>query len=347
VKITTRELAEKLGGTLVGDGDVVIEGVAGLEDARPGDLTFATRAEHAGPLRASRAAAVLVGSVLEDAELPLPRIVLADPDRAMSEAAALFLPPPFDLPEGIDPRACVAASAVLGPDVGVGPLAVIGEGVRIGARTRIGAGAYVGAETSVGEDCRVHPNATVRERVRIGNRVLLHSGCVIGDDGFGYRVSKTGAEKIPQLGTVVLEDDVEIGANATVDRARFHETRIGRGTKIDNLVMVAHHVVVGEGSILVAQSGIAGSTRLGSGVQLGAQGGIAGHLRIGDGVRLSAKSGVMTDLPAGVEMLGTPARTRRETAEFLTVHKKARRLEKEIRSLRELVERVAKDATND
>lgn len=325
----------------------MLQGVAGLEDAGPGDLTFAMRAEHAERLRATRASAALVGDALAHEDLAIPRIVHEDPDRAMSAATALLVPPLPGLPEGVDPRACVAASATLGEGVGVGPLAVVGERVCVGTGTRIGAGSYVGAETVIGRDCQIHPHVTVRERIRIGDRVILHSGCVIGDDGFGYRFTASGIEKIPQLGTVILEDDVEIGANTTVDRARFDQTRIGKGTKIDNLVMVAHNVVVGEGSILVAQAGIAGSTRLGKGVQLGAQGGIAGHLHVGDGVRLSAKSGVMTDLPAGVVMFGTPARTRRETAEFHTVHKKARRLERELRDLRKLVERVAKNAAND
>jgi len=271
---TLRELADLVGGRLEGDPAREVTGVASLADAGPTDVAFVA--------------------------LPRYREAAAD------SSAGCLVPLPTPKAE-VHPKAAVAPSAVLGRDVHVGACAVVGEAARIGDRTRIRAGAVVADEAVLGKDCDVHAGAVIRERCRLGDRVIVHAGSVIGSDGFGYLPGETGPEKIPQLGTVEIGDDAEIGAGVTVDRARFGATRIGRKVKIDNLVQIAHNVEIGEGTVIVAQVAIAGSTRIGRGCQIAGQAAIDGHLTIGDGARVAAKAGVTKDVPPGTDVSGYPA----------------------------------------
>ena len=316
--LTTGELAAKLGAALEGDPNAVVRGVADLRAARAEHLSFAVKPRYLSAVAASAAAAVIVP---RDAAIAAPKPALlrvADPDAAFAAACALFAPKPVELPRGVHPQALVSPQAKLGPDVSVGAFAVVEAGAELGAGTTLYPQTYVGHEAKLGRDCLLYPFASVRERCALGDRVILHNGAVIGSDGFGYAVDAQGVRtKIPQTGIVVLEDDVEIGANATVDRARFGETRIGKGTKVDNLVMIAHNCVIGEHSVLCSQVGLAGTTTLGKHVICAGQAGLAGHLTVGDGAVIGAQAGVPSDLPGGQMYLGAPAVPRLEFGKSL------------------------------
>src|SRR5213593_3732962 len=281
------QIARALGGELRGDGGVEIVDVAPIEDAAPGTLTFLADRRLAARLTTTRAAAALLPRDAPEVSLPSVRVV--HPYLAFVAAVELLHPlPPRPAPR-IDPTAVIAASARLGPGALVGPHVVVGE------------------RTAIGRDATLHANVTIYDDVAIGDGVVLHAGAVIGSDGFGYLPLPEGIRKIPQIGTVVLEDDVEVGANATVDRAALGATVVGRGTKIDNLVTVAHGCRIGPECLLAAQAGLAGSTTLGTRVMLGGQVGLAGHQTVGDGAQVAAKSGVHGDVPAGAVYGGYPA----------------------------------------
>lgn len=298
---TIAELAQRLGGTAEGDPAAVLTGVAGIAEAGPGDLTFL---EQARLLPA--AAAGSAGAVLLPAGLALPGrnlIRVANPRLAFAAALALFHP--RRRPEaGVHPTAVVAPGAEIDPSATVGPLCFVGAGARIGARAELGPQVHVGAGALIGEDALLHPGAIVLERVRLGARVILHAGAVIGADGFGYVFEGGAHRKIPQVGTVEIGDDVEVGAGTTIDRATVGVTRIGRGTKIDNLVQVGHNTAVGEHVILVAQVGIAGSSRIGAGAVLGGQAGVGDHVEIGAGARVVGQSGVFRRIEPGATVSG-------------------------------------------
>lgn len=305
-----RELAQKLGGRSVeGDATLRIEGVSSLEAGGPGHIGFVRSAAFAEALARSSVAAVIApeGMAVEG------RPVLRSPNPSLDFArTCALLHPGTSAPPGVHPRAHVEPDAAVDATASVGPLAVVGAGSRIGARTVLGAGVVVGAEVEIGPDCILHAGALVREGTRIGARVILQPGCIIGADGFGYEPDEQGRfEKVPQIGTVVLEDDVEIGAGTTVDRARMGETRIARGVKVDNLVQIAHNVEIGEDSVVLAQSGVAGSARLGRRVMLMAQSGVAGHVELGDDVFVGARGGVIGHVTAGARFFGFPAREAR------------------------------------
>jgi UDP-3-O-[3-hydroxymyristoyl] glucosamine N-acyltransferase len=304
---TIRELAEILGSSVPGGADTAITGVAGLRDAMPGDASFLADARYASLMKTTRASAVIVPDAFRG-ESGAVLLRVADPSAAFQRVVRLFCHPPAPHPEGIHPTAVIAPDAVLADGVGVGPHAVIESGARVGARSRLWAGCHLGADSTLGEDCILYPHVSVREHCRIGNRVILHNGVVIGGDGFGYTVDAEGIRtKIPQLGAVDIGDDTEIGCNSTVDRARFGLTRIGRGVKIDNLVHVAHNVVIGDHAVLIAQVGIAGSTVIGEKVILGGKSAAVGHVTIGDGALVAARSVVTKDIPPGMHVAGFPA----------------------------------------
>jgi UDP-3-O-[3-hydroxymyristoyl] glucosamine N-acyltransferase len=309
---TLAELAARVGGEAVGGGDLRLEGVAALETAGPAHVSFFSNRKYRQAFEASRAGAVVV----EPEEHVAPgRAVLRVRNAylAFARITTLFHPPPAALPE-VAPSAVVHPSACVHPSAQVMPLASVGAGAEIGARTILSPGVQIGEGARVGEDCLLHPNAVIREHCVLGDRVIVQPGVVVGSDGFGFAFDPEGEGKgprhykFPQVGIVVVEDDVEIGAGTCVDRAALGVTRIGRGTKIDNLVQIAHNVEIGPLSLLVSQSGIAGSSKLGMGVVVAGQVGIIGHLTIGDGVRIGAQSGVMTDLEPGATVSGSPAR---------------------------------------
>jgi UDP-3-O-[3-hydroxymyristoyl] glucosamine N-acyltransferase len=332
--LTTGELAEKLGATLEGDSAAVLKGVADLQTAKDGQVSFAESRRYLSQVAASPATAVIVSM---DAELESPHPVLlrvADVGVAFAAACALFAPPVVEMPRGVHPQACVSPDAKLGENVSVGAFAVVEAGAEIGAGSTLFPQTYVGHEARLGADCLLYPFAIVRDRCVLGNRVILYSGAVIGSDGFGYTVDDKGVRtKIPQTGIVVLEDDVEVGANAAIDRARFGETRIGTGTKVDNLVMIAHNCLIGDHSVLCSQVGLAGTTTLGKHVICAGQAGLAGHLKVGDGAVIGAQAGVPSDLPGGQMYLGAPAVPRMEFGKSIAHVASLPKLKQKLKSL--------------
>jgi len=298
------DVARLVGGELRGDAALEIDRVAALEDAGPGALTFYADTRHAALLASTTASAVLVGA---DAP-PVPCATIVVPHAYVAFVRVVeALHPPRRPAAGTHPTAVIASNATIAPGAAIGPWVVVGERVRIGRDAALHAGVVIYDDVTIGDGFTAHAHAVVREGCRIGSRVVLHVGAVVGSDGFGYLPLPDGPKPIPQIGGVVLEDDVEIGANATVDRAALGDTVIQRGVKIDNLVMVAHGCRVGAGSLLAAQVGLAGGTVVGRGVMLGGQVGSAGHLTIGDGARVAAKSGISSDLGAGGTYGGIPA----------------------------------------
>lgn len=310
--MTLGEVAAQTGGWVAPEAAAhVISGLASLDDANPGDLAFFGNPKYLKAVRKSRATAVLVPHGFGE-EVPAIRIWVDDPGAAFAKLLPAFVPPVVTFAPGVHPTAVVAPEATLGEGVHVGPYAVIEPDAIIGARSHVSAHTYIGHGARVGEDCHIYPNVTIRERCTLANRVTLHSGVVIGADGFGYEFRDGAHQKIPQTGIVVIEDDVEIGANSTVDRARFGRTWIRKGTKIDNLVQIGHNVTIGENCILCAQVGISGSTRLGNFVTLAGKVGLGGHIELGDGVIFGAMSAIAKDVPAKSIMFGAPARPIRE-----------------------------------
>jgi UDP-3-O-[3-hydroxymyristoyl] glucosamine N-acyltransferase len=304
-QFTLGAVAAALGATLDGDPTRVVTGVAALEAAGAMDVSFLIDPRYRDAARATQAAALLVPL---DAESPGPALLrVKQPQQALIQLLHLFHPRPPSAP-GVHPAAIVAAGARLDPSASIGALAVVEQGATIGPDVRIHPLAYVGPDVEIGEGSEVHARVVLGARVRLGRRVIVHPGAVIGSDGFGYAFDGRAHQKIPQVGTVVIEDDVEIGANTTIDRAMLGVTIVRRGAKIDNLVQIGHNVEVGAHAILVAQVGISGSCRLGDGVVLGGQVGVADHVTIGAGAMIGAQSGVPSDVDPGAKLLGTPPR---------------------------------------
>jgi len=305
--LTVADLAARLGGVCEGDATPIIRGVAGIRDAQPGEVAFVANLRYAADVATTRASAVIVATAW-DRPSQAALIRVENPDAAFAQAALMFAPPPVERIPGVHPTAVVAPDAVLGADVTIGPQVVVEPGARIGDRSVLTAQVYVGHDVSIGADCLLYPHVSIRERCRVGDRVILHNGTVIGSDGFGYTVDDKGVRtKIPQIGIVVIGDDAELGANVTVDRARFGKTVIGNGVKVDNLVQIAHNVVIGDHAVLVAQVGVAGSSTIGPHVVLAGQVGVSGHLEIGAGAIVGAQSGISKSVAPGAMMFGTPA----------------------------------------
>ncbi len=301
------DIARLVGGRLAGDGSLDIQDVAEYERASPKELSYADSAKR---LRTPSAAGALI--VPQGLEVDRPHVVAENP-RLSFARAVLLLRPPATPQAGVSAKASVSDAARLGRDVYVGPFASIAAGVAVGDGSRIGAGAHVGENVRIGSGCVIHPNCVLYAGAEIGSRVILHAGVVVGSDGFGYTPDEDGRIfKFPQTGRVVIEDDVEIGANTTIDRAALGETRIGRGTKIDNLVQIAHNVVIGEDCLLASQVGVSGSARIGRGVVMGGNVGVADHVEIGDGATLGARTGVPKSLAGGRTYLHSPAAEIRE-----------------------------------
>ena len=327
---TIAELAEYLGGTVRGDAAIVVNGLAPLERATPDKITFLANPRYASKVAETGAGAVLMTPGGECYGRTV--IEMANPYLGFAKLLTLFHTAPH--PQlGVLPGAHIAESATLGDGISIYPGACVGNRVSIGAGTVIHSGAIIYEGAAIGEDCVIHANAVIRERCRIGNRCIVQPGAVIGSDGFGYAPDGRGYYRIPQVGIVVLEDDVEIGANCTIDRAALEVTLIRRGTKIDNLVQIAHNCQIGEDCMIVSQVGISGSTKLGNHVTLGGQVGIAGHLTIGDNVMVGAQSGVPGSLNANAVYSGTPTMPHKEWLRAMAVVPRLPELKKSLSTL--------------
>ena len=327
MELTLKDLAQITGGEVEGDGSVLIKGVSGIKDAAKGHVTFLANPKYAKDLGSTKASAVIAAPGVPVGGLPVIRA--ANPYFAFAKAVTAFAPEK-KAPAGVMSGAIVGPGATLGEDVTVYPNAFISEGVSIGRGTVVYPGVFVGEGSKVGSDCILYPNVVVREGVAIGDRVIVHGGTVIGADGFGYATDGGRHYKIPQVGGVVIEDDVELGSNVSVDRGALGDTVIKRGTKIDNLVQIAHNVVVGEDSIICGQAGVSGSTELGHHVVLAGQVGLVGHIKIGDGVQVGAQSGVMNDLAPGQPYSGSPAMPHKDFLRTMAVMPKLPEMRKQL-----------------
>jgi UDP-3-O-[3-hydroxymyristoyl] glucosamine N-acyltransferase len=344
--MTTGEVAKWLGGTVEGDAERPLSGFAPAHTAREGDLTFAENELYFSAADGSAAAAVLVGPDIPASRKTLIRV--SQPRIAFARVLPLFFPEPT-YPAGIHSSAVVAESAEIDPSAHIGPHCVIGERVRMGAGTALMGGNHVGDDCVLGDDLRVFPNVVLYPRTHVGHRTRILAGAVIGSDGYGYVLDQGAHRKIPQVGNVIIQEDVEIGANTTIDRGTLGATVIGRGTKIDNLVQVAHNVVTGEHCLIISQVGIAGSTRLGSYVTLAGQVGIAGHLKLGNRCVVGAQSGVMNHVPEGEKWLGSPAVSEKQAKrQFIALNRLpdlSRQVDQLEQRLRALESRLASDST--
>jgi UDP-3-O-[3-hydroxymyristoyl] glucosamine N-acyltransferase len=326
-----KEIARRLDCRLEGDGEIDIHRVAAIEDAGPGELTFFTNPKYARALRTTRASAVILSDRADPAPCAMLRV--SHPYVAFAKAVQLFA---IDRrpPAGVHRLADMAPTAVVAADASVGPFVVIGESARIGARTWIHGHVTIGAGARIGDDCVIHAHVSIRERVEIGNRVVIQDGAVIGSDGFGFATGPDGTHhKIPQVGAVVIEDDVEIGANAAIDRPAVGETRIGAGSKIDNLVQIAHGVTIGRNVLLAAQVGIAGSSTLEDSVTLAGQVGVSGHITVGKGTIATAQTGIPNSVDPGSFISGYPAISNRDWLKSSAVFRKLPELRKMIADL--------------
>ncbi len=313
-------------------GDIEISHVASLADANPGDISFFGNPKYINALRKTRATAVFLPDSFTE-EIPAHGLFVSNPAAAFAEILPLFTPQPIVREPGIHHTAIISPDAEIGEACSIGAHVVIEAGVKINARCVIEAQCFIGQQSILGEDCHLHPHVVVRERCRIGDRVILHCGVVVGADGFGYEFRDGEQQKIPQTGTVQIDDDVEIGANSAIDRARFGRTWIQRGTKIDNLVQIGHNVTIGEHCILCAQVGISGSTRIGNHVTLAGKVGLSGHIEIGDQVMIGAMSGLAKNVPSNTIMFGAPAQPIREYKENYALLKNIRKLYNRVKAL--------------
>ena len=328
--VTAGQVAAFLQAQLLGSSDLLLEGAAGLPDARPSELSFLENDAALKSASSSRAGLLLTHRHIH--QLHCAQIVVPHPALAMTKVVANFFVKPAAV-KGISNLCQIGKNVTLGDDVSIWPFATIDDDVRIGRRTHLYPGVFIGGGTTVGADCLIYPNVTIREGITIGDRVIIHSGTVIGSDGFGFLQHEGRHHKIPQIGTVVIEDDVELGANVTVDRATFGTTRIRRGTKVDNLVQIAHNVEIGEHNILVAQVGIAGSSRTGHHVVIGGQAGIADHIIVGHQVMAAARCGISRDVGDGEVIAGFPAMPHKEWLRSMGVFAKLPELRQQLRDI--------------
>ncbi len=328
MKRTLKEIAALVDGEIVGDENTIVTGVCGIKEANKGDLTFIANSRYLSLMNHTKASAIITSKDVKSA--PKPIIRTDNPSIAFAKMVSLLEPNEVKRPKGIHPTAVLGEKVKLGRNVAIQAYVVIEDNVEIKDNTILYAGVYVGHHTKIGKDCAVYPYVIIRERVVIGNKVIIHGGTVIGSDGFGFSTVKGVHQRIPQIGNVIIEDDVEIGANVTIDRARFEKTLIKKGTKIDNLVQIAHNVVIGEHSIIVAQSGISGSTTIGNNVTLAGQAGVIGHVSVGDNTVIAARAGVTKPVPPNSCVSGFPAKP----------HSQAKRINACIQGLPDLYKRL-------
>ena len=336
---TLKEIAELIDGEVVGNGSTVITGVSGIKEAHEGDITFVANPKYFPLIEKTGASAIITSRDVKTA--PKPIIRTDNPSLAFAKLISFTEPGELKHPKGVHPSAILGKDVSVGRDVAIGPYVVVEDNVSIGDKTIIYAGCFVGHHTRIGSDTLIYANVSIRERITIGNRVIIHSGTVIGSDGFGFAAIEGLHHKIPQVGTVEIGDDVEIGANVTIDRARFEKTIIGSGTKIDNLVQIAHNVVIGNNSIIVAQVGISGSTTVGNNVILAGQVGLVGHISIGDNAVVMAQSGVSKSIPAGTMVWGYPAKPASLAKRVNACVQNLPRLYKTLEELKKKIEKIA------
>lgn len=322
------EICQLINGKLDGDGDTRITGIDRLDEAGPGQLTFVASAKHAKQISQIQASALIVYPDFPETDKNVIRV--DEPYSAFLTVAKRFLPHRKPVFPGIHHTVILGEDTLIGENPTLGPYVVIGRDCTIGNNVSIESGVVISDGVQIGDDTVIHQNVSIREDCRIGNRVILHPGVVIGADGFGFQNVAGSNQKIPQIGIVIIEDDVEIGANSTIDRAAVGATRIGRGSKLDNLIQIGHNVVIGEQTVIASQTGVSGSTKIGRGVIIAGQVGIADHLTIGDRAILGAQCGVTKSIPAGVIVSGYPARA----------HMRAKREEAVIRRLPELLKLI-------
>ncbi len=334
---TAAQLAEKLQGEVLGDGSVALTGFAPADCAQPGDLTFAEKETYFAAAEQSQATAILVPAGFTSTAKVLIRV--ANPRVAVAKLLPLFFPPDEHAP-GVHPSAHIAASAQVDPTAHIGPNCVIGERVKIGARAMLHGGNHVGRDCQLGDDVCLFPNVVIYPKCQIGHRVAIHAGTVIGSDGYGYVFDEGRHRKMQQVGNIIINDDVEIGANAAIDRGALGATIIGQGTKIDNLVHIAHNVVIGRNCLVMGQVGFAGSTRLGDYCVIASQSGIAGHLKLGNQAMVGAKSGVMRDIPDKGTVLGIPAMPDKQTKRQMIALQQLPELIRRTRELEKQVEEL-------
>jgi UDP-3-O-[3-hydroxymyristoyl] glucosamine N-acyltransferase len=343
MEIRLAEIARFLGCVLEGNGETLIRGVAALDQAQAGDLSFYTNRRYAARASVSKATALLVGSESREQFVGRPLLISENPYRDFAKVVAKWFNRPYRPTPGVHPTAVLGQDVQLGEGCHIGAYCVIERGAKIKAHSVLLPFCYVGAEVCIGESCLLYPRVTLLERVVIGNRVVLHSGVVIGGDGFGFAPDPPqGYVKVPQMGWVEIADEVEVQSNTTIDRGALGATKIGRGTKIDNLVQIGHNVEIGEHSVIVSQVGISGSTKIGNWVTLAGQAGLVGHIRIGDGAIVTAQAGVAKDVPPKAVVTGSPAQptmeNRRALAEMnrlAELRKKVQALEKRLKALEE------------
>jgi UDP-3-O-[3-hydroxymyristoyl] glucosamine N-acyltransferase len=338
--VTLQEIAERLGCRLEGDGSIEITGIATLDGAQSGQLTFFTNPKYAAALTRTRASAVIAG---DNVSAPCAVVRSTEPYYAFARAVELFADP-WRPPVGVHELAVVAGGATIAPDASVGPFVVVGDGARIGARTIVHPHVTIGRLAEVGEDCLIHSHASIREKVRIGHRVIIQDGVVVGSDGYGFARRQDGTHhKIPQTGDVVIEDDVEIGANTAIDRPAVGETRIAAGSKIDNLVQIAHGVQIGRNVLLAAQVGIAGSSVVEDQVTLAGQVGVAGHITIGKGTVATAQTGIPNSVDPNSFISGYPAIPNRDWLKASAVFRKLPELQKLVSELQRRIAQLEAD----
>jgi len=335
--ISISDIAKLLDAEIIGDSSVKINNVSGVTDAEEGHLTFVVDPKYVPALAKTKASAVLIQEDIP-AETDIPQIRVKNPKEAFRKLTEAFAPPPVEFAPGIHLTAVVADDAVLGKNVSVQPYAIIEPGATIGDDVVVGAHSYIGHYTSIGDNSFIYPHVTIRERISIGKRVIIHPGVVVGADGFGYDQENGKNVKIRQVGNVIIEDDVEIGANTTIDRARFDKTVIKRGTKIDNLVMIAHNCNIGEDTIICGQAGVSGSSKVGNNVILAGQAGLVGHIKIADKTIVGAQCGVTKDIEKPGFYIGSPALPHLEKKKQIALITKLRDMHRAIKKIEDKLE---------
>ncbi|MBM7622919.1 UDP-3-O-(3-hydroxymyristoyl)glucosamine N-acyltransferase [Sporohalobacter salinus] len=329
--VSLKELANLVNGEVIGNDEVIISGVGGVENVTEGEITFVQNDKYLKKAESSSAAAIIVNDRIESNKALLK---VDNPRLAFAKIAHEFTPQLYKTNE-IHPTAVIANDVEFGSDVSIGSQVTIESGVSIGDNVRIAPGAYIGAQAQIGNETIIHPNAVIMHETEIGNRVIIQAGSVIGSDGYGFETTPNGHYKVPQFGNVIIEDDVELGANVTVDRGATGSTIIGKGTKTDNLVHIAHNVEIGEGCLLIAQVGIAGSAKIGEGVTLAGKAGVVGHLEIGANTTVAAQSVITKDVPPDSFYSGYPAQDHKSEMRIKAARRRLPKMVKELRALKQ------------